>query len=241
MVRSGIQLSAKFKSSAQCIAVSDDNVIVRTSIYKFEKRLRLVEPDFLLLNVKLAKLVNAVRAERSKAYCLSIWSDFVRTRDGFRCVDCHSTDRLSAHHIFRKVLAPPAQFDPGNGITLCKECHKICHAGFNRRPDLSLPVDAEGGEKLDSMERLYAILYQDSVERGLVYEPFYSISEIVISTLKKMQGYSVGDCFPGSTLQQACIILATCERQTRDALLTANGFAVEDAPFLPGIVCARTV
>lgn len=194
----------------------------------------MAEPDILLLNTKLAKLQKAVGGELSRSYCLSIWSEFVRTRDGHRCVDCHSSDRLSAHHIFRKVLASPAQFDPGNGITLCKNCHKACHLGFNRRPNLFLPVDAEGGEKLHLMERLYCILFQDAVERGLDNEPLYSLSDTIISLLKKMQGYSVDAQFSGSSLQQAFTILATCEKQTRDAILTANGFSVGGEPFPPG-------
>jgi hypothetical protein len=194
----------------------------------------MIEPDIQLLDSKLSKLQKAVSAGRSRSYCLSKWSEFVRSRDGQRCVDCYETNGLSAHHVFRKVLASSAQFDPGNGITLCRRCHKDCHKVFNRRPNLSLPVDAEGGEKLQVMERLYCILYQDSVERDLDYEPFYSLSAIVILTLKKMQGYSVDSYFPGSSLQQAFTILATCERQPRDALLAANGFSVGAEPILPG-------
>jgi hypothetical protein len=196
----------------------------------------MAEPDFLLLNTKLSKLHKALEAGRSKSYCLSLWSDFVRTRDGRRCVDCHQSNGLSAHHIFRKVMAPAAQFDPGNGITLYRSCHKECHAGFNRRPNPSLPIDAEGGEKLALMERLYCILYQDSLERSLALEPFYSLSYVVIANLKKMQGYSVESNFPGSSLQQANTILATCERHTKDALLAANGFSVGEAAILPGTV-----
>jgi hypothetical protein len=133
-------------------------------------------------------------------------------------------------------MLSPAQYDPGNGITLCRQCHGECHAGFNRRPDLSQPVDAEGGEKLELMERLYCILYQDASDRGLVNEKFYSISERVISTMKKMQGYSDETKFPGGSLQQAYLILAAPERNLRDALLLANGQAAVKEPFLPGNV-----
>lgn len=194
----------------------------------------MIKPDIQLLNSKLSKLQKAVSEGRSRSYCLSKWSDFVRYRDGQRCVDCHEVNGLAAHHIFRKVIASPAQFDPGNGITLCRQCHKECHKDFNRRPNMSLPIDAEGGEKLEVMERLYCILYQDSVERDLAHEPFYSLSAIVISMLKKMHGYSANSQFPGSSLQQAFMILATCEKQTRDALLAANGFSVGAEPILPG-------
>ena len=194
----------------------------------------MIEPDLPLLHKKLRALENAVQRGRSKAYCLSKWSQFVRFRDGQRCVDCHQTEKLSAHHIFRKTIAAPAQFDPGNGITLCSECHRDCHRFFNRRPDLSLPVDAEGGEKLALMERFYCILYQDSIERGLNFECFYSLSEQVIQILKRMQGYSASTQFPGNSLQQAFTILATAEKGLRDEILNANGFSAQAEPFLPG-------
>lgn len=44
-----------------------------------------------------------------------------------------------------------AQFQTGNGITLCKKCHTEAHTGFNRRPDLSLPMNAQGGEKIETL------------------------------------------------------------------------------------------
>jgi hypothetical protein len=88
-------------------------------------------------------------------------------------VDCHSRERLSAHHICRKSFLAEAQFQTGNGITLCSTCHREMHQGFNARPDLSVPVDAQGGEKLAAMERLYSILTDDAVERGLMREDFY--------------------------------------------------------------------
>ena len=55
----------------------------------------------------------------------------------------------------------------GKRITLCRDCHRQIHQGFNGRPDLRDPMDAQGGEKLPHMERLYCILDQDAVERGL--------------------------------------------------------------------------
>lgn len=101
----------------------------------------------------------------SREHCLRRWSEFIQERDGHRCVDCHSRRRLSAHHICRKSFIAGAQFETGNGITLCRTCHTEMQWGFNVCPDLSLPADAQGGEKLAWMERLYSILTNDTVER----------------------------------------------------------------------------
>ena len=127
-----------------------------------------------------------------------------------------------------------AQFDTGNGITLCRECHREVHAGFNGRPDMSLPVDAQGGEKLALMERLYSILVDDAVERGLMREDFYFLSDEVLETFRSMQGYGANTHFPGSRLEQAYLILAEPEKQLRRAIAEANGFALGDIPLLPG-------
>jgi len=186
------------------------------------------------ITFRLAKLREALAAGRSRMSCLRRWSEFIRERDGHRCVDCHSQQRLSAHHICRKSLFGAAQFDTGNGITLCRECHKEVHVGFNGRPDRSLPVDAQGGEKLALMERLYSILVNDAVERGLLCEDFYYISDEVLDSLKRMQGYDVSACFPGSRLEQAYLTLAETEWQVRRALAKANGFDLDSGPLLPG-------
>ncbi|MBI2240938.1 MAG: hypothetical protein HYU59_09075 [Magnetospirillum gryphiswaldense] len=126
-----------------------------------------------------------------------------------------------------------AQFDTGNGITLCRECHREVHAGFNGRPDMSLPVDAQGGEKLALMERLYSILVDDAVERGLMREDFYFLSDEALETFRGMQGYGANTHFPGSRLEQAYLILAEPEKQLRRAVAEANGFALGDIPLLP--------
>jgi hypothetical protein len=186
------------------------------------------------VSARLAKLLNTISARRSRVSCLRRWSEFIRERDGHRCVDCHATKRLSAHHICRKSLFEAAQYDTGNGITLCRECHREVHAGFNGRPDMSLPVDAQGGEKLACMERLYSILLDDAVERGLMCEDFYFLSEEVLGTLKKMLGYDSSACFPGSRLEQAYLILAEPESQMRHAIADANGFRLSGDPLLPG-------
>ncbi len=123
---------------------------------------RKSEIDIAGLEAKLAWLHRAI-AERQRAEnCLRLWSAFVQARDGHRCVDCRRSRHLAAHHVCRKSFLPEARFQTGNGITLCRDCHREVHGGFNGRADLSLPMDAQGGEKIDTMERLYAVLRDDA-------------------------------------------------------------------------------
>jgi hypothetical protein len=189
--------------------------------------------DIELISIKLRKLHAALAAGLSRERCLRLWSEFIRERDGHRCVDCHSRSRLSAHHICRKSLLMAAEFQTGNGITLCPSCHKEMHEGFNGRPDLGLPVDAQNGEKLHKMERLYSILTDDAVERGLTREEFYFLSDEVLTCFKRMQGYDRTN-FPGARIEQAYLILAECEYGMRSSILEANGFAMPHRPLLPG-------
>jgi hypothetical protein len=191
-------------------------------------------PDLDGITSKLEKLRAALANGLPRERCLRRWSQFIRERDGHRCVDCHSRRHLSAHHICRKSFLAEAQFLTGNGITLCRSCHKETHRGFNARPDLSFPVDAQGGEKLASMERLYSILTDDGVERGLMREEFYFLSDEVLACFKRMQGYDPETYFPGSHIEQAYLILAECELGMRRAIAEANGMPMTDLPLLPG-------
>jgi hypothetical protein len=193
---------------------------------------RIVEN--IAIEAALARLESAIACNSSRLRCLRLWSEFVRLRDGHRCVDCHSRERLSAHHICRKSLLAGAQFETGNGITLCRDCHKEAHGGFNGRPDLSLPVDSQGGEKLELMERFYSILLDDAVERGLLRDEFYFLGDNVLGTFKKIQGFNLSTMFPGSRLEQAYLILSECEEALRNAVAKANGFSAGAEALLPG-------
>ncbi len=191
-------------------------------------------PDVDSITAKLATLRAALAGGSAREHCLRRWSAFIRERDGHRCVDCHSRERLSAHHICRKSFLAEAQFQTGNGITLCSICRGESHQGFNARPDLSMPVDAQGGEKLAAMERLYSILTDDAVERGLVREEFYFVSNKLLACFKRMQGYDPATYFPGSRIEQAYLILAECELDMRRDMAAANGMPMTDQPLLPG-------
>ena len=46
------------------------------------------------------------------------------------------------------------------------------------------------------MERLYSILTDDAVERGLMRDEFYSLGDEVLGELKRMQGFDPKLIFP---------------------------------------------
>lgn len=191
-------------------------------------------PAITALEAALARLHAALADGLSRARCLRRWSEFIRLRDGQRCVDCHARTHTSAHHISRKTFFEQAQFETGNGITLCRDCHREAHRGFNGRPDLAMPADAQGGEKLPLMERFYSLLLDDALERRLLRDEFYFLSDAVLRSFKRMQGFDASTDFPGSRLEQAYLILAEPERPLRNALAEANGFRLGDEPLLPG-------
>jgi len=63
-----------------------------------------------------------------------VWVKAVKTRDGWKCVECASTERLHAHHIKRWRDYPDLRYDVSNGITLCYSCHERAHGrGFKFR------------------------------------------------------------------------------------------------------------
>ncbi len=109
-----------------------------------------------------SRLVRALQCGQSHLACLRLWSNFVRMRDGNMCVKCECKRDLAAHHIFRKSFLSNAQFEPGNGITLCRKCHKQVHGGFNGKPDMGLPMDAQGGEKAEDISTMLEFLVANS-------------------------------------------------------------------------------
>lgn len=206
----------------ECVALEDLNGDEQPAI------------DIGVIDERLEKLQRALESHRSKVTCLRRWSEFVRQRDGHRCVDCYSEKNLSAHHICRKVFMEIARYDTGNGITLCRECHKDAHAGFNRCPNTSLPIDVENGEKLALMERYFSILVDDACSRNILFERYYWLDPTVLNLLKRMQGYDPNTPFPGAPIEQAYLILAETEMSVRDAIASANGIVLDDRPRLPG-------
>lgn len=182
----------------------------------------------------LARLQKALANGPPFERCLRRWSEFIRERDGHRCVDCHTRRKLAAHHICRKSFLAEAAFLTGNGITLCRNCHREIHRGFNGRPNLLMPMDAQGGEKLADMERMYAVLSTDAKERGIQRDDFYFLSDNVLGIYKKLQRFEPAAIFPGSRVEQAYLIWAQSSLQRRNAIAEANGFPMTSEPILPG-------
>lgn len=77
----------------------------------------------------------------------------------------------------------------GNGITLCRLCHKKVHAEFNQRPDPSLPIGAEQGDSQDEWAFLFGLLYEDAINRNLGQDQFYYLNNETIEFFHRLQGY----------------------------------------------------
>lgn len=134
-------------------------------------------------------LERALLKGRSKKWCLRLWSNFVKNRDGYRCVNCNATNGIQAHHIMRQAVCPLGTFEMGNGITLCRDCHQKIHKEFNGRPLPDEPLNARGGDDQDEMAYLYGILYEDAKKRGIPQNEFYYISDELLIFFNKYQGY----------------------------------------------------
>jgi len=97
-------------------------------------------------------------------------------------------------------------------------------------------VDAQGGEKLALMARLYGILVNDAVERGLMQDDFYFLGDKILGSFKRMQGYAEVAEFSGPHIEQAYLILAQPELQVQRAIAKADGFPLNDRPLLGGMI-----
>lgn len=168
----------------------------------------------------------SVQEKRAKSTRLKNWSRFIRLRDGDKCAACLKPGKVAAHHIIRKSFLPHAQFLPGNGISLCYYCHSVVHQGFNGRQDLHLPMDSQGGEKIETMASLFNLLSKSSQGKN---PQFYELSEEVLAQFKRFQGYDASTQFKGNDAEQAYKIWRSCPRQLRDTLLSANGFSPDNS------------
>lgn len=60
-----------------------------------------------------------------KRYCVEVWAEFVKERDGHTCVICgHTGKYLNSHHIIT-FKCTHTRYDVNVGITLCAKCHKL--------------------------------------------------------------------------------------------------------------------
>ncbi|ABO25528.1 hypothetical protein Shew_3662 [Shewanella loihica PV-4] len=175
-----------------------------------------------------SRLVKAIEKQRSNSYCLSLWSMFIRERDGHRCIICNSKKKLSAHHIIRKSFWKHLKFQTGNGITLCHVCHKDPHTGFNGRPDLSQPMDAQGGEKIDLFTGYLGALVIDSYRRNQLEEYLYHFSDGALDAFKKIQGIPEAATFEGRQIEKAYQIWNQTPRGMFEAILNSVGVTIPE-------------
>jgi 5-methylcytosine-specific restriction endonuclease McrA len=64
------------------------------------------------------------------------WRTAVYERDHYTCQNCGMVGgTLNAHHIRKFSEYPELRFDINNGVTLCKECHKLAHKGGFRNAE----------------------------------------------------------------------------------------------------------
>jgi len=187
------------------------------------------------LETALAGLDQALARGRSRKWCRTLWSRFVRLRDGHRCVICDSPDRIAAHHVCRKSFLPEAEFQTGNGATLCFTCHREHHGTYNGKPDLRLPMDAQGREQIEQLAVLYAILYDDAQTRGLLREDFYFLSDSVLAKFKMFQGFEPYLEFAGYRIEQARSIWNQSPFSLLSSVIDAQDLGIDPMLFVRGL------
>lgn len=69
------------------------------------------------------------------------WRSEVLSRDNRTCQFCASRKNLTAHHIVAASVDPDLRYEIRNGITLCRNCHKV----LERAQEKLLPQRCCGG------------------------------------------------------------------------------------------------
>jgi hypothetical protein len=59
-----------------------------------------------------------------KRYCKEVWAEFVKERDGHKCVLCQETKYLNSHHVITSKCSH-TRYETDVGITLCAKHHKL--------------------------------------------------------------------------------------------------------------------
>jgi len=64
-----------------------------------------------------------------------LWQDSVKNRDGNKCQKCgeNRVSKTTAHHIKNFAEFPELRFAIDNGITFCRDCHKLFHVIYGFR------------------------------------------------------------------------------------------------------------
>lgn len=115
-----------------------------------------------------------------------------------------------------------ARFQTGNGITLCTNCHKLVHKGYNGKPDLQQPMDAQGGEKIEFLAELFIILATASNQNNDAIEDYYFLSDQVLLKFKYLQDFPPQHKFEGTRIEQAANIWRPSPPSIVAAIIRAN-------------------
>jgi hypothetical protein len=100
---------------------------------------------------------------------------------------------------------------------------------------MSWLMDEQGGEKIEILAELSQALFEDAVERGLLRDDFYDLSESVLERFRCFQGFNSKAPIQGGPLEQAYRIWNQSPRSMRDAILVANGCDPNTLPdVMPG-------
>ena len=73
-----------------------------------------------------------------------IWVDSVFAKDNCQCKKCNEVMmpyKLTAHHILNFAIYKELRFDINNGITFCKNCHKLFHKIYGNRINTKEQID----------------------------------------------------------------------------------------------------
>lgn len=142
-----------------------------------------------LSNIRSRKLALSVAVENqcSAKWILRQWSRFIKERDSYRCVSCESREGIQAHHVVRKTLYPWGAVETGNGITLCRTCHRRVHEASNGRGDLSVPLGEADDQ--DEWAFLFGLLLDDAKRRDIDQDEFYFLADHMLTFFVNVQGY----------------------------------------------------
>ena len=69
------------------------------------------------------KALENSRIRYSKEY--HRWSRAIKRRDKHTCQECGSKENLISHHIKGFAKYPELRYEISNGLTLCRDCHKL--------------------------------------------------------------------------------------------------------------------
>jgi hypothetical protein len=72
--------------------------------------------------------IECIKTRRYEKYV--DWRKRIFERDEYRCSVCGKTGGMHAHHLVNYIYDQDHSYDLNNGITMCKECHRLFHKTY---------------------------------------------------------------------------------------------------------------